>query len=297
MKKDWMKKITVSVIAVCMTFSLAACGSKTATESQTQAKSDTSGKVLKVAMECAYAPFNWTQTDDANDAVPIKGTNEYVNGYDIEVAKMICDTLGYELEVYKSDWDALILGLNSGKYDALICGMNITESRKESVNFSTPYRTTTNVIITRKDSPYASAKTIDDLDGARAITQLSSSFEPLLDEIPNVTKIPNTVSVNEFAAQVSAGKADVGIIDDATANVMCMSNDNLTTVSFVGSEKDFKENGDESCQMGIAVPKDNTELLEAINQALEDNQFDETKQDEFMQKALDILPQSELNQD
>ena len=49
--------------------------------------------------------------------------------------------------------------------------------------------------------------------------------------------------------------------------------------------------------MGIAVPKDNTELLEAINQALEDNQFDETKQDEFMQKALDILPQSELNQD
>ena len=64
--------------------------------------------VLTVAMECAYAPYNWTQTDDSNGAVPISNVpGSYANGYDVMIAKKICEANGWELEIVQSDWDSL----------------------------------------------------------------------------------------------------------------------------------------------------------------------------------------------
>lgn len=295
------KKIVGSLTALmCAVTILAGCGNSTSSSAASSAgdtsvasTEDSDKPVLRVAMEAAYAPFNWTQTDDANGAYPISGTNEYANGYDVMVAKMICDTIGYKLEIYKTDWDSLILGLNSDKYDALICGMNILPERKESVAFSTPYRTTSNCIIVRKDNKYADAASVADLDGASAITQLNSNWEPLLPEIPNVNALPGVSTSNEIAAQVIAGKADVGIVDDPTASVMCMSNEDLKYIVF-DEGKGFSSDGQESDKMGIAVRLDDKELLQKINDAIESNGFDETKQDEFMKKAISILPQAEL---
>ena len=105
------KKIVGSLTAlVCAVTILAGCGSSAASSTNSSSAADTSvassedsdKPVLRVAMEAAYAPFNWTQTDDANGAYPISGTNEYANGYDVMVAKMICDTIGYKLEIYKT---------------------------------------------------------------------------------------------------------------------------------------------------------------------------------------------------
>ena len=58
-------------------------------------------KTLRVAMECSYAPYNWTQPDDSNGAVPISGSSDYAYGYDVMMAKHICDELGYDLEIVK----------------------------------------------------------------------------------------------------------------------------------------------------------------------------------------------------
>lgn len=295
------KRIIGSLTAlVCAATILAGCGNSASTAASSSAKdtsvasSETGSKpVLRVAMEAAYAPFNWTQTDDANGAYPIAGTNEYANGYDVMVAKMICDTIGYKLEIYKTDWDSLILGLNSNKYDALICGMNILPERKESVAFSTPYRTTSNCIIVRKDSKYASAASVADLSGASAITQLNSNWEPLLKEISKVNALPGVSTSNEIAAQVIAGKADIGIVDDPTASVMCMSNEDLKYTVFK-SGKGFSSDGQESDKMGIAVRLKDKDLLQKINDAIKSNGFDEAKQDEFMKKAISVLPQAEL---
>ena len=60
--------------------------------------------VLTIAMECAYAPYNWTQSDDSNGAVPIKDSDAYANGYDVMMAKKICEANGWELEVVRTDW-------------------------------------------------------------------------------------------------------------------------------------------------------------------------------------------------
>ena len=90
-------------------------------------------KVLKVAMECAYAPYNWTQPDDSNGAVPIADSNEYAYGYDVMMAKKICEELGYDLQIVRLDWDSLIPALQSGQADCVIAGQSITQDRKSVV--------------------------------------------------------------------------------------------------------------------------------------------------------------------
>ncbi len=106
---------------------------------------------LKVAMECAYAPFNWTQNTDANGAQPIANDNlSYVNGYDYQIAKYIADNLGLKLEVYAEKWDSLITGVQAGTYDCIIAGMSPTDERKEEIDFSDNYYVSNLVIIYKK---------------------------------------------------------------------------------------------------------------------------------------------------
>ena len=112
---------------------------------------DTSNGTLKIAMECAYAPFNWTQTTDANGAVPIQGQDEmYANGYDVQVAKYIAAELGMALEVYSYVWDSLIPAVQSGAVDAIIAGMSPTAEREEQVDFTDCYYNSNLVVIIKK---------------------------------------------------------------------------------------------------------------------------------------------------
>lgn len=74
--------------------------------------------VLTVGMECAYAPYNWMQMDDSNGAVPISNVpGSYANGYDVMIAKRICEAYGWELEIVSSDWDGLTAAHQAGTMD------------------------------------------------------------------------------------------------------------------------------------------------------------------------------------
>lgn len=111
-------------------------------------KTDTSNGTLKIAMECAYKPFNWTQTTDANGAVAIAGkTGLYANGYDVQIAKYIAAELGMALEVYSYEWDSLIPAVQSGAVDGIIAGMSPTEEREQEVDFTDCYYNSNLVII------------------------------------------------------------------------------------------------------------------------------------------------------
>ena len=112
---------------------------------------DTSNGVFRIAMECAYAPFNWTQTTDANGAVPISGKdNLYASGYDVQVAKYIAAELGMALEVYSYEWDSLIPAVQSGAVDAIIAGISPTAEREEQVDFTDCYYNSNLVVIIKK---------------------------------------------------------------------------------------------------------------------------------------------------
>ncbi|WP_330950028.1 transporter substrate-binding domain-containing protein, partial [Streptococcus anginosus] len=89
--------------------------------------------------EAAYAPFNWTQNDNTNGAVPIEGTDQYANGYDVQVAKKLAKKLNKKVVVVKTKWEGLVPALTSGKLDMIIAGMSPTEERKKEINFSKPY--------------------------------------------------------------------------------------------------------------------------------------------------------------
>ena len=112
---------------------------------------DTSNGVFRIAMECAYAPFNWTQTTDANGAVPISGKdNLYASVYYVQVAKYIAAELGMSLEVYSYEWDSLIAAVQSGAVDAIIAGMSPTAEREEQVDFTDCYYNSNLVVIIKK---------------------------------------------------------------------------------------------------------------------------------------------------
>ena len=110
----------------------------------------TANGTLKIAMECAYEPFNWSQTTDVNGAVPISGSDLYANGYDVQIAKYIAAELGMALEIYAVEWDSLIAGLDAGTYDGIIAGMSPTADREENVDFTECYYNSNLVIIYKK---------------------------------------------------------------------------------------------------------------------------------------------------
>ena len=173
-----MKKILAMALALMVTVSMAGCGGSNGSGSSGSSDSGSAEKggevasgvddgVLTVAMECGYAPYNWTQTDDSNGAVPIKDSNEYANGYDVMMAEKICEANDWELEIVRTDWDSLVSGVQTGVYDAVIAGQSMTEERMQQVDFAGPYYYAQFVCLTTKDSAYAAATRIAVLAGGR----------------------------------------------------------------------------------------------------------------------------------
>lgn len=111
---------------------------------------DTSNGTLKIAMECDYQPYNWTQLTDVNGAVKIANSAGYANGYDVQMAKYIAAELGMKLEVYAYAWESLIPAVQSGTIDGIIAGMSPTEERQAQVAFTDCYWSSNLVIIIKK---------------------------------------------------------------------------------------------------------------------------------------------------
>ena len=160
-----MKKIFSVLMTIMMLVTLSGC------IVDSSAHSGVEDGVLTIAMECAYAPYNWTQTDDSNGAVPIKDTNDFANGYDVMIAKRICEANGWELEVVRSDWDSLVPSVQTGVIDAVIAGQSMTKERSEQVDFAGPYYYATFAILVKDSSPLANATSIKDFGGYKGTAQ------------------------------------------------------------------------------------------------------------------------------
>ena len=110
--------------------------------------------VLKIGMECAYEPYNWTDTTgDLLGAVPISGEGKdglYANGYDVQIAQYVANKLGMKLEVYQLEWDSLLPAVQSGTIDAVIAGMSPTAERAKELDFTDTYYESNLVVIIRK---------------------------------------------------------------------------------------------------------------------------------------------------
>ncbi|MDD7003847.1 MAG: transporter substrate-binding domain-containing protein [Eubacteriales bacterium] len=262
---------------------MAACGKKT--------EDSLSDGVLTVAMECAYAPYNWTQPTDANGAVKIKDSNDYAYGYDVMMAKKIAEALNAELEIVKLDWDSLVPAVQSGVVDCVIAGQSITSERKQMVDFSEPYYYASIVTLTSADGKYANAASVADLAGATCTSQINTVwYDTCLPQIADANILPAQESAPAMLVALNSGRCDLVVTDMPTAMAACVAYPNFKLLDFSGTDGDF-EVSEEEINIGISMRKGNAALCEAINGVLATMTVDDYTA--MMNDAIAVQPLSE----
>ena len=180
-----LTKLTALTLTAALTVGLTACGSTTDTTAA-ESTADTAGTettetaggdllseiqakgTITVAMEGTWAP--WTYHDEDDNLV----------GYDVEVATKIAEKLGVEPQFIEGEWDGLLAGLDAGRYDIMVNGVDITPERAEKYDFSTPYAFNRTAVITTKDND--SINTLEDLNGKNTANTISSTYAQLAEQ-------------------------------------------------------------------------------------------------------------------
>lgn len=310
--KKIMKPFMAMAMAAITAVSLSACGGSgaagdgadPATTAATEAGSKADGeeaagkedgaggssekRVLRVAMECAYAPYNWSQPDDSNGAVPIMESNEYAYGYDVMMAKKICEELDYDLQIVRLDWDSLIPALQSGQADCVIAGQSITAERLQAVDFSEPYYYASIVTLVKKGSKYENAASVADLAGATCTSQQSTIwYQNCLPQIQDANILAATASAPDMLMSLNAGKCDLVVTDQPTGKGALVVYPDFVLLEFGGGDGDFQVT-DEDINIGISMKKGNTELKEAIDSVLTKMTKDDFSA--MMDEAISVQP-------
>ena len=249
-----MKKILALTLALVLALSLCACGGGNAdttttdngdaadtatveippvedlTGTDTSAIPGVEDGVLTVGMECTYAPYNWTQTDDSNGAVPIvNNPGSYANGYDVMIAQRICDTYGWKLEG--------------------------------------PYFYASIVCVAKKDSEQAKAKGISELTGTCTAQEGTIWYTDCLPQVEGAQIMAQSESAPAMIMAVESGTVDFICTDMPTAMGACATYSDLAILDFSNSEDNFKVD-EGQINIGISVVKGNTELKDAMDKVL-----------------------------
>lgn len=303
-----MRRVLAIVLSLVMLLALCACGSSqpapsAAPDADASAPADSAAVasgvedgVLTVAMECAYAPYNWTQSDDSNGAVPISNVpGSYANGYDVMIAKRICEANGWELEIVQSDWDSLVPGVQTGTFDAVIAGQSMTAERAEQVDFAGPYFYATIVCVTLADSPYASATSLADLAGGSCTAQIATIwYDQCLPQIEGANVQTAAETAPAMLMALETNMVDFICTDMPTAQGAVEAYPDMTILDFSGTDGDFQFSDEvraENVNIGVSVMKGNTELKDAIDSVLSTMSVDDFNA--LMQEAISVQPLSE----
>lgn len=213
----------------------------------------TNGKLV-VALEGAWQP--WSYHDESDTLV----------GYDVEVSRAIAEKLGVEPEYVESDWDSLFAGLDAGRFDIVCNGVEVTDERAKTYDFTTPYGYIHTALAVRKDNE--DIKSFEDLKGKTTANSLASTYMELAESYGATVQGIDTLE--ETIQLLTAGRID------ATLNADVSFYDYLN----VHPDADFKlvTQTEDASHVAIPVRKgdDSASLLEAINTAIEELRADGT---------------------
>ena len=212
-----------------------------------------SGKLI-VALEGAWQP--WSYHDESDTLV----------GYDVEVSRAIAEKLGVEPEYVESDWDSLFAGLDAGRYDIVCNGVEVTDERAKTYDFTEPYGYIHTALAVRKDNE--DIKSFEDLKGKTTANSLASTYMELAESYGATVQGIDTLE--ETIQLLTAGRID------ATLNADVSFYDYLN----VHPDADFKLVAQTEDASHVAIPvrkgDDSASLLEAINTAIEELRADGT---------------------
>lgn len=219
--------------------------------------------VLRVGMEAGYPPFNWTQMDDRNGAVEIDGSIEYAGGYDVEIAKIIAQSLGKDIVIVKTEWDGLVPALMSEKIDVIIAGMSPTAERKETIDFTDIYYKSDLVMVVKSGGEYEDATSIQDFKGAKITAQLNTFHYDVIEQINGVKKETAMDNFPAMRVALESGMIDGYVTERPEGVSASLANNNYTMVEFTDGFVTSEE--DTAISVGL---KKNSELTEPINEIL-----------------------------
>lgn len=264
---------------------LASCGNQ---NQDFLPKGEDGNYILRIGMEANYPSFNWTETTaDGENNYPIQGlTGQYAAGYDVEMAKRICEDNGWTLQIQKMTWDNLVPSVVSGTIDAVIAGMSDTEERRMSIDFTDAYYTSELVIIARKDDTRFS----DGFDpasssGLRFVTQSSTVEDDIAkdwEEKYGATYVNPTSDYPMAFQTVDKNLADAVICEYPVAVSMMDAYPTLDMYSVDQSKVD--DDFIKQLSVSIGIQKGNTELTEKINASLA--KIGEEERQEMMDQAI-----------
>ncbi|MEK4975253.1 transporter substrate-binding domain-containing protein [Niallia sp. FSL R7-0648] len=275
------KLLMMMVLMVSAILLLAGCGT-----SDKSASGSSDDNTFRVGLEAGYAPFNWTQNNDSNGAVKIKGSSEYASGYDVEIAKKVAEGLGKELVIVKTEWDGLVPALVSGKIDAIIAGMSPTADRKETVDFSDSYYKSNLVMVVKKGSKYEKATSIQDFKGAKVTAQLNTFHYSVIDQIEGVEKKTAMDNFPAMRVALESGVIDGYVSERPEAVSASTANDKFAMVEF----KEGFKTSEEDTSIAVGLQKD-SDLTEKINKILAD--IPEKERTSLMDNAIKNQPAAE----
>lgn len=276
-----MKKILS--LALCAVLVMGLCISTTG------CKGSGESNQFKVGMECGYAPFNWTQKDDANGAVPIQGSKEFANGYDVQIAKLLAEGMGKELVIVKTEWAGLPPAVQAGTIDGIIAGMSPTAERKKTIDFSDHYYRSDLVMVVKKGSKFENCTSLEEFSGTKITAQQSTFHYTVIDQIPNVAKQTAMTDFPAMRVALESGVID-GYISERPEGVSATAaNPKFAMVEFAEG-KGFVAS-DDDVAIAVGIKKGNTELTNKINEVLAG--ISEEERMDIMDEAIKNQPASE----
>lgn len=211
------KKITALALTAALSAAvLAGCGSSAASSSaaptadSAAATADTAAVdqlaqikergTITIAMEGTWAP--WTYHDE----------NDNLVGYDVEVGTLIAEKLGVEPEFVEGEWDGLLAGLDAGRYDIMVNGVDITEERAEKYDFSEPYAYNRTAVITKGDND--TIYTLEDLNGKKTANTISSTYAQLAEQYG--AEVTGVDDLNQTFELLNSGRIDATLNAEVT---------------------------------------------------------------------------------
>ena len=244
------KKIGALLLALLFVFAFTGCGKK-------------ADNKLVMATNAAFPPYEYKE-------------GESFMGIDVEIAGKIAEKLGMELEIMDVEFGSIVGGVKTGKFDMGMAGMTVTDERLESVNFTTSYATAVQVVIVKADSGYTSfeefytgfddeGNPVDVIDGIKIGVQQDTTGDIYASDDPENWgfKDENVIRYktgNDAVQALVAGKVTAVIIDSEPAKSYVASNEGLTILDGAYADENY----------AICIAKENTELLDKVNKALEE---------------------------